>query len=336
MDIRIKRGRLGPGKRSAQGAPAPGGDRDRSGIAASVSEWRLERRARAEGVAMNGVPLGALVSQDVTPARPCDRIDTVAGSCQQGPVPRSRGDDPDVNEVFHFVTRCSPLRRGLVCRTAADLDESAKLREAKPRNSRDGVAFGPPRLGRRPARPQKKGRRAWRRPSREETERKTGSGQEVVVKAGSAGTPSRTLLRSPLPRFPPPPPLGTRRSGRVRDILREHSPADCDQALASGPRRHRSEIQDGDAQVLGDADSHARSTDSLSARAPAHDGIDRPACPETQKGGVPRMELPDGGRAPGPGRMKAGGGLQAGGERGFLQQAAVGATMAVVALPGQP
>ena len=43
----------GGGKRSAQGAPATGGDRDRSGFGASASEWRYERRARAEGIAQS-------------------------------------------------------------------------------------------------------------------------------------------------------------------------------------------------------------------------------------------------------------------------------------------
>ena len=44
------------GKRSAQGAPATGGDSDRSGIAGSVSERQLERRARAEGIATTAKP----------------------------------------------------------------------------------------------------------------------------------------------------------------------------------------------------------------------------------------------------------------------------------------
>ena len=44
------RGRF-PGKRSAQGAPATGGDRDRSGNRRERSDRRLQRIARAEGIA---------------------------------------------------------------------------------------------------------------------------------------------------------------------------------------------------------------------------------------------------------------------------------------------
>ena len=45
-----------PGKRSAQGAPATGGDRDRSGNRRERSDRRLQRRARAEGIAQTCFP----------------------------------------------------------------------------------------------------------------------------------------------------------------------------------------------------------------------------------------------------------------------------------------